>query len=312
MRREDASGEGRRVAVRLALAVALAACDAPPASMAPDAGRSEDLAAPAADLAPGPVDQATPPASLRVATINCHCLIEEPDARAAQMADALVALDADVVGLQEVCRTLGQDDDFAKRLVAALAARGRVFEARWVPTHVGWNQYDEGIGVLVREGWLVDVGELALPQGQGPFPRKALWTKLRTPSGEAHFYVTHLSHVDWQSREAQARALVAHADARARVPQVVVGDFNDEDWTAPVKCLTAAGHCTALPFVDAWAQARPFDPGETFTSTHPTTRIDYVFARGGLRAARAERLFTQPEDGLWASDHHGVFAVLDQ
>jgi endonuclease/exonuclease/phosphatase family metal-dependent hydrolase len=45
-------------------------------------------------------------------------------------------------------------------------------------------------------------------------------------------------------------------------------------------------------------------------------RIDYVLVRGGihgpsLRVADCRRVFDQPVDGVWASDHFGVVADLE-
>jgi endonuclease/exonuclease/phosphatase family metal-dependent hydrolase len=49
----------------------------------------------------------------------------------------------------------------------------------------------------------------------------------------------------------------------------------------------------------------------------PFGRIDYVFVRCGvhggptMRIKRCERFLDRPVDGVWASDHFGVFADLD-
>lgn len=76
---------------------------------------------------------------------------------------------------------------------------------------------------------------------------------------------------------------------------------------------------------DAWESAHADDPGHTFGVPEnplvvdwdwPFRRIDYIFVRCGehggptLQIERCERIFDQPVDGVWASDHFGVVADL--
>ena len=48
----------------------------------------------------------------------------------------------------------------------------------------------------------------------------------------------------------------------------------------------------------------------------PFRRIDYVFVRCGLHGgptlaiSACERIFDEPREGVWASDHFGVIAEL--
>ena len=76
---------------------------------------------------------------------------------------------------------------------------------------------------------------------------------------------------------------------------------------------------------DAWESVHPGEPGETFTPDNPLVadwdwpfrRIDYVFVRCGehggptLEITACERIFDHPMDGVWASDHFGVYADLE-
>jgi endonuclease/exonuclease/phosphatase family metal-dependent hydrolase len=79
---------------------------------------------------------------------------------------------------------------------------------------------------------------------------------------------------------------------------------------------------------DAWGSTHPGEPGHTFTAENPLVtaenwdwelelgrRIDYILVRcsahGPTLDIRAcERLFDEPVDGVWASDHFGVVADL--
>lgn len=77
---------------------------------------------------------------------------------------------------------------------------------------------------------------------------------------------------------------------------------------------------------DAWESKHPGEPGHTFGVPEnplgvdwdwPYRRIDYIFVRCGehggptLAITACERIFDQPVDGIWASDHFGVMADLD-
>ncbi len=77
---------------------------------------------------------------------------------------------------------------------------------------------------------------------------------------------------------------------------------------------------------DAWASVHGTRPGDTFTPSNPLVRdgetawdiprrIDYVFVRCDdygptLDVRDCRRLFDEPQDGVWASDHFGVLAEL--
>jgi hypothetical protein len=74
--------------------------------------------------------------------------------------------------------------------------------------------------------------------------------------------------------------------------------------------------------------ARPGDPGHTFTASNPLVtaenwdwelelgrRIDYIFVRCSdhgptLDISACERIFDEPINGVWGSDHFGVVADL--
>jgi endonuclease/exonuclease/phosphatase family metal-dependent hydrolase len=78
---------------------------------------------------------------------------------------------------------------------------------------------------------------------------------------------------------------------------------------------------------DAWESANPGEPGDTFTPENalmaantidwPFRRIDHIFVRcdnkaGGptLHIRTCERIFDEPVNDVWASDHFGIMADL--
>jgi endonuclease/exonuclease/phosphatase family metal-dependent hydrolase len=131
---------------------------------------------------------------------------------------------------------------------------------------------------------------------------------------------THLEDLAEPFRHGQAQELLA-GPAATETPLVVLGDFNtDAELVSPEPTYTTllGGGLT-----DVWDLLHPDDPGFTWgqqplldnaTST-ASQRIDLVFRRGtSLTPTRAELAGASPEDridGLWPSDHAGVFAEFE-
>ena len=74
---------------------------------------------------------------------------------------------------------------------------------------------------------------------------------------------------------------------------------------------------------DAWESVHPGEPGHTSTARNPLLgrdwpfrRIDYIFVRCGehdgptLDITSCDRVFDEPSDGVWATDHFGLVADL--
>lgn len=254
-----------------------------------------------------------PPAAgpLRVATFNCHCLIDSPTTRAKGIAAEIDQLKLHAVGLQEVCQSLGSaSDNFAQALAVELQAlTGVAWEHRFAKTHVSWSAYDEGVGLLVPGGQVLDWGEQSLPQGAGPFPRKVIWAKVGGGNGPFYLYSTHLTiSSDPLDREAQAKAILALVNQHATsLPQVVVGDFND--WYAS----PAVGAMKTGPpsFTEAWGTKHPGAANPGLTCCYPSfaSRIDYVFVKSSALSSLdvVELAFDQLYQGAPLSDHRGLY-----
>ena len=124
-------------------------------------------------------------------------------------------------------------------------------------------------------------------------------------------------------------------DKNAQV--VLVGDLDADPDSASIRfwpgrqSLDSFGVC----YRDAWESLHPGDPGHPFPPLNPLVRdwvvkgmrpfrdwpfrrIDYVFVRFGAHGGLAldvlacERIFEEPIDGVWASDHFGLVADLSR
>jgi hypothetical protein len=158
-----------------------------------------------------------------------------------------------------------------------------------------------------------------IPLLTGPFTVLGGWASVDATLGgkTTRFITTHLDPITAAARTAQASELVA-GPLNTTAPAVLTCDCNSEPSTAAYATLRGAG------LKDAWLQSETGEPGFTCCQSTPallnptstlTSRIDYVFSRGGLNAGDAALVGAEQSSrtpaGLWPSDHAGVFAELD-
>ena len=160
---------------------------------------------------------------------------------------------------------------------------------------------------------------------QGPITLTEGWASVDATLGHhtVRFVTTHLADNSAAVGSAQAAELV-QGPLSTDLPVMMTCDCNADPTTAPYAVLTAAG------LKDSWAQAEPGQPG--FTCCQDTTlqnallnptsaltsRIDYIFSRGGGLKATADQIVgADPASrsvpgGFWPSDHAGLIAELAQ
>jgi endonuclease/exonuclease/phosphatase family metal-dependent hydrolase len=263
----------------------------------------------------------------RVATLNIWNRGGPWAQRLPLMRDGLLALDADVIGLQEV-----------------LGFTGMPNQADEIAAGTGWNVYyapawalGGGLSVgnaILSPHRLFDTATLPLPTPPQLDTRSVAFARVDLPHGPMPVFVTHLNyqahlgHVRCQ----QVRALAKHVSALAPIdgpPPVLAGDFNadpDSDEMRFLRGLTPLGE-TSVYFADCWLTTVGGEPGAGFGYTYdrrnayalrsrePSRRIDYVFVRGPDRNLRGEPVsarlaLDQPVAGVWPSDHFAVVADI--
>lgn len=119
---------------------------------------------------------------------------------------------------------------------------------------------------------------------------------------------------------------VRELDCQRKRHIVLAGDFDADPNAASVRFWSGRQSLGGISvcYRDAWESTHPGEPGHTFTSRNPLMsswdwpfqRIDYIFVRCGkhggptLAISACSRIFDEPADGVWASDHFGVVADL--
>jgi endonuclease/exonuclease/phosphatase family metal-dependent hydrolase len=248
---------------------------------------------------------------LRVATFNIRNVNDRWPERKPLLGEAFCAIDAHLIGLQEVgFRKKKRQDDFL-----AEAAR------RWGREYLSLESRSErfpdfGTAIMFTTG-VVSVHE-QLSIGEGRTAQRALFS---LPGQRTLWFAnTHLHHVPGEPeiRDAQvARILEWMAAAPDADATIVVGDFNAPPHEPAYARMKAAGYRSAS------LEANGVEPDVTWPSgiQAPTMDtdgdpncLDYIWLRGRARVLSAKVAANQssPNDPtLYPSDHFAIVADVE-
>jgi endonuclease/exonuclease/phosphatase family metal-dependent hydrolase len=247
--------------------------------------------------------------------------------RQARIREWIDRLSPDLIGFQEALRAPGRD-----QVAELLEGRGYRFE--YAPATRFWREgspFSPGeFGNAVASRFpIVEREAIALPDAGDGEKRCALSVTLDAPFGALSFTCTHLNwkfrHGEVRERQVQAVcALALRRRMRGGFPSIVVGDFNAEPESAEVRyvCGLQSLGGRSVAFLDAfrtagegvgitWSNQNPY----AAAALEPDRRIDYVFTgfpqRNGIGQLLHCRVVCNDEkDGVWPSDHFGVYAEL--
>ncbi len=244
--------------------------------------------------------------------------------RAERIRDWIELLDPDLIGLQEVL--VGPGTDQARELIA-----DRGYSLDFAPAVRFWRNPDLEFGNAIASRWPhTDREHVALPDAGDGETRVALSVTVEGPSGPLCFTCTHLNwrlHHGW-ARERQVVALgelVLRRRAKDGFPPILVGDMNAEPDSSEMRYVRGlqALDGRSLHLRDAWLQAGSGSDGITWANRNvyaapalePDRRIDYVYVgppqRNGMgRVESCRVVMDDARDGVWPSDHFGVYAEL--
>jgi endonuclease/exonuclease/phosphatase family metal-dependent hydrolase len=239
----------------------------------------------------------------------------------------LGALSPDIIGLQEVLELSvgGPRRNQAQELI-----EGTSYSQVFGCAQVLGPGLEFGNALLSKHP-IVAHEVLRLPGEESGETRSVLYARIAMPCGEVPVFVTHLN---WKLhhgsvRIRQIKRLVEIVEERVPTgktfPPIVMGDFNAEPESDEIRWLrgfaTLGGE--SVFFADAWAYGGDGGPGFTFDrrnpyaarSHEPPRRIDYIFVRGPDSQFIGEPLstkvvFDEPEAGVWASDHFGLYSEI--
>jgi endonuclease/exonuclease/phosphatase family metal-dependent hydrolase len=263
-----------------------------------------------------------------VATLNLWRQSGAWDKRKAVLINGFRQPQPNIVALHEVVKTDGYD-----QVADLLGPEFRV-------AHHG-GQSEDGTGAAIASRW--PLGELLeadlhvtprVDPANGWIGRVAAAEVLAPDPVGPLLFVHHKP--SWQRGFERERELQAVAAARfveellgeSGTHVVLAGDFDATPHAASVRfwqgrqSLGGASVC----YRDAWESTHPGESGHTFTPRNLLVaggemplelgrRIDYLMVRcedhgPTLDVSSCERIFDEPLEGVWASDHFGVVADL--
>jgi endonuclease/exonuclease/phosphatase family metal-dependent hydrolase len=238
------------------------------------------------------------------------------------------SLNPDLIGFQEVLCGPGRD-------LAAELLQEAGYQLAFAPAMRFWQDQRLEFGNSIASRWpILDRETILLPHGEDGERRSALSVAIDAPVGPVSFTCTHLNW-KFQHGEIRERQVVALADLvlerrpKGGFPPLLVGDFNAEPDSSEIRFLTGleSRGGRSVYFHDSWrvAGARRADPEAGMTwcnrnpyareNLEPDRRIDYIFTgfpkRDGIGLLETCRVVCDvPENGVWPSDHFGVYAEL--
>jgi endonuclease/exonuclease/phosphatase family metal-dependent hydrolase len=270
----------------------------------------------------------SPRPSIRVITMNVLGRRADWPARRAVLADGLHRLRPDLLALQETVFTDAYD-----QVLDLLGEGFHVVHQR--------RREPDGVGMSLAARWpLEDVVELDLLETGRTRPEEFLAAMLAAtvhvpgPVGPVVLAAPVPSFRLGLELERERQGVLAarrleEVAASTGAHVVVASDFSAGPDTAAMRFwagLQSLGG-TSVAYRDAWATIHPGEDGHTFSPDNPLVtggnwplelgrRMDYVLVRCDehgptLRIASCRRIFDQPVDGVWASDHFGVLAELE-
>jgi endonuclease/exonuclease/phosphatase family metal-dependent hydrolase len=233
---------------------------------------------------------------MRVLTYNIWNYSARWRRRKNALVEAIRNASPDIVALQEVRHTWHDPpgNNQAKWLGRKL---GMEWWYRPANVFVPFPPVTEGLGFLAAMKPSRLLWHPVPHTGRGP--RRIV---LEAELGGLTIYNVHYP-LNPRDRIGESEVLLRVLAASENVPALIVGDFNDEEGTAPLSMLAEAG------FVDTWlalpAACRPLVWPQS-------RRIDFVLARNAaLEGARVEIVgATAASNGLIPSDHVGVLVDL--
>lgn len=222
----------------------------------------------------------------RAASYNIRkCIGLDRQRRPDRTLEVIAALDADLVALQEADKRLGNRPATLERDEIARETDLEPVEIATNETSLGWH----GNVVLLRKGTPIHTAQrLELP---GLEPRGAVLVEFSIGGRPIRVVATHLG-LTRQMRRAQLETITGTVRRRAKMPTMILGDFNE--WKA--------GHGLEALQSDYEVHA----PGRSYHAARPIAALDRIAADRGLDLVDAAVVETSKSRR--ASDHLPIWA----
>ncbi|MEK4974562.1 endonuclease/exonuclease/phosphatase family protein [Niallia sp. FSL R7-0648] len=274
---------------------------------------------------------------MKLLTLNTHSWIEEsPLEKLEAIKEQLLVDSYDVISLQEVNQSMDAEevevdsffiapnpdtvikkDNFAFLLQQELLNSGLEYYWSWVPSHIGYDQYDEGIAILTRFK-VTNARGILLSRNDDYIDyhtRKAL--EVRFQVNERNYLVYGL-HFSWWQDETESYPFLFEwnklleaweTEAQTGGCILLMGDFNNPAHIEEEGYSAVSKH----PYLkDAFLDATLKNGSHTvekridgWENNSDLLRIDYIFVSSNLSVYSYETVFDGRTTPV-VSDHFGV------
>ncbi|MEO5359326.1 MAG: endonuclease/exonuclease/phosphatase family protein [Nitrospirota bacterium] len=249
------------------------------------------------------------PKIVRITSFNLHGTHGQSDAqRFKQIATELSANDPEISVYQEVINGAGINETSAQIAALMTKTTGYYYRTHYSYCHLFMDKYPEGVAVSSRYAMknpqTIDLNK-DLIEGLHPLMERFAATAEVEIYGKRFIFASvHLDHSENpRVRYAQAEKLLKSLDllyGSSAYCTIIAGDFNDVEGSDVITYLKEQG------YTDAYRSCHRTG-GNTFPSTAPHTRIDYIMVKGIVKIHHAELILKAPS----LSDHTGVYAVIE-
>lgn len=271
---------------------------------------------------------------MKIMTLNVHAWQEENQMdKIKQLAAFINEHQIDVISLQEVNQSMDEEPVTAPELSHYYSAEHEAvikqdnyayllqkelkesYHWTWVPVHVGFVTYDEGIAILSRTPIMDAMSEYVsqIKDYENFRTRKILGIHTET-SGKATWFVN--GHYGWWSDEEPFQGQWDQTELKlAEVKQsqlFIMGDFNN---VAEIRD-EGYDYVVSKGWYDLYLSAEERDEGATvvkaiagWEDNKKPLRIDYIFSNKPV-SVKSSNVVMNGKNGPVVSDHFGVMAQL--
>ena len=269
---------------------------------------------------------------MKLLTLNTHSWMEEDmEAKFSALVERIMVEDYEVICLQEVNQSLTSqpvsqplyyhpvegnpvvhEDNYALKLVKALAARGKRYNWSWAYNHVGYDRFHEGVAILAQ----ASMEPLAILASSTTSPedyhtRRALL--VRTQLGNQAFSVVSL-HLSWWEKGFQDEwPRLAQVLASEEHPLIVMGDFNNPTGNPGYQEVINS----SLNLVDSHKVADEISGEYTIVAdidgwegNDMALKVDHAFVDRTFQVKRSQVVF-DGKSSPTVSDHFGLEVILE-
>lgn len=274
---------------------------------------------------------------MKVCTLNTHSWLEDdPYEKMERLINWIVEEDFDVIALQEVNQLIESPlvttddyfqplaeqsvgiarDNYAYCISQLLKERGVHYYWSWAPCHIGYDRYQEGLALLMKEAFTPKsfrVSEQADPQD---FRTRYVLAGQQTQSpDEPTFYCGHFSW--WDSKTSgfayEWAKVCQQIEQNGKNLQVIMGDFNN-----PAEVRGEGYDLIREDFQDAFLEAKQKRGEHTvrkaidgWTQNQEALRIDGVYYQGALAVKDYQVRFDGVNEPA-VSDHAAVLVEFER